>query len=410
VGAPMVIRARTGDAADELMHGPARQTIAYFGGHVALGLMSAVLGPTLPGLAAQVAEDPEALGILFAVRSLGYLLASMTAGPIYDRRPGHPILVAALLVLAVGLAAVPLAPTRIALIGLLGLLGLAQGVLDVGNNILLTRVHGLRVAPYMSALHGAYGVGALLAPLVIGASGSLGSGYAWLAVAMLPAAGWVLATPSPALDRTGAEPHPRPAREREAPSPGQRRLVALLVLWFLLCVGAEAGFAGWLFTIAQATGLTEADGNGLVSGFWAAFTLGRLLAIVAAVRVRPERLLLGDLVGAIVCVAVLLAVPGPTGLIVGSLGLGLSLASVFPASMSLAAARLRLDGSLTSALFVGASLGSMLVPWALGYTLAYGPSALLWALLADLALAAVVFAGLARSNGATLRGRGRAHE
>ena len=371
-----------------IMRGQAAgQTIGYFGGHVALGLMSAVLGPTLPALAAHVGSDPEALGILFAVRSLGYLLASLVSGKLYDRRPGHPVIIAALLAIAAGLAMVPLMPSRLWLIGLLLLLGVAQGVLDVGNNMLITRVHGAKVAPYMNALHCSYGVGALLAPLIVGASSDVTWGYWWLALAMLPIAGWVGTRPGPRA---------RPSRARE---PGRtpthdRPLVWLLVAWFMLCQGAEAGFGGWLFTMASKFGFADAAANRLVSGFWGAFVFGRLVSIPAAARVRPQTLLTVDLGGAILSVAVLLVVPGELAVWLATLTLGLSLASVFPTTLALAATRMELDGTVTSTLFVGASVGAMLLPWALGYTLAWGPRGPLWIILADLCVAAIVLAGL----------------
>ncbi|PRP96071.1 MFS transporter [Enhygromyxa salina] len=361
----------------------ARQTTGYFGGHVALGLMSGVLGPTLPALAVQTHSDPDALGILFAARSLGYLLASLVVGRIYDRRTAHPILVGALLVIAAGLAAVPLVPTRVGLIGLFLLLGSAQGVLDVGNNMMLARVQGARIAPYMSALHCCYGVGALIAPLVVGASSSVAWGYWWLALAIVPFAVSVSSTRSP----TQTEPA---TTEQRSPAPADSRLIGLLVAWFVLCQGAEAGFAGWSFTVATRSGFDQDAATKLVSSFWAAFTLARVLTIPLAARVRPQTLLTIDLLGAIASVSCLVLIPGETAMWIGTVALGLSLASMFPATLSLASQHMRLDGAVTSTFFVGASLGAMSIPWVLGYALALGPRGPLWIILADLIVAGAV--------------------
>jgi FHS family Na+ dependent glucose MFS transporter 1 len=372
---------------------PARQavgqTFGYFGAHVALGLMSAVLGPTLPALAVQVGSAPDALGVLFAARSLGYLLASLVIGPVYDRRMAHPVLIVALLSIAASLAAVPLMPTRAALIGVLLVMGVAQGVLDVGNNMMLMRVHGQSVAPYMSALHCFYGVGALLAPLCVSAAPSLAWGYWSLALAMLPVAVHFALTRSP-----------RPVASRptdlEARPTTSSRLLWLLVAFFLLGQGAEAGFAGWIYTVALGTGFSEQAAARLLSSFWAAFTLGRMLSIAAAAYVRPKIILTVDLLGALLSVTWLLLLEGPSATWIGTLALGLSLASLFPATMSLAGERLRLRGAVTSKLFVGASLGSMLVPWGLGYTLTLGPRGPLWIILVDLLLAGAVLMMISR--------------
>jgi FHS family Na+ dependent glucose MFS transporter 1 len=361
----------------------ARQTGGYFGAHVALGLMSAVLGPTLPALAVQVGSTPSALGVLFAARSLGYMLASLVIGPIYDRRTPHPILVGALLVIVSSMAVVPLVSTRAALIVTLFVMGIAQGVLDVGNNMMLLRVHARNVAPYMNGLHCFYGVGALLAPLCVNAAGSHTWGYWWLALAMLPVGVYLALVRSP-QSVVSTEDGGDSARTHAS-------LVWLLVVWFLLCQGAEAGFAGWIYTVALNTGFFEASAARLLSSFWAAFTLGRLLSIAAAAYVRPRTLLTLDLFGAIASVVFLLLTDDPTSTWIGTLALGLSLASLFPASMSFAGEHLQLRGAVTSKLFVGASLGSMLVPWALGYTLVLGPRGPIWIVLVDLLLATGVW-------------------
>lgn len=367
-----------------------RQTAGYFGAHVALGLMSAVLGPTLPALAAKVGSEPDSLGVLFAARSLGYLLASLVIGPVYDRRAGHPILVAALLVIATSMAAVPLMPSRAALIATLLVMGVAQGVLDVGNNMMLMRVHGARVAPYMSALHCCYGVGALIAPLCVSATPSLAWGYGSLALAMLPVGLHLALVGSPVLETSATA-----VELDDRPSAGSR-LVWLLVLWMLLCQSAEAGFAGWIYTVALGTGFDDDAAARLLSSFWAAFTLGRLLSISAAARMRPLSLLTVDLLGALLSVGVLVMFDGALATWIGTLALGLSIASLFPATMSLAGERLRLGGAVTSRLFVGASLGSMLLPWVLGYTLVLGPRGPLWIVLADLVVAAAVLLAIYR--------------
>jgi FHS family Na+ dependent glucose MFS transporter 1 len=160
---------------------------------------------------------------------------------------------------------------------------------------------------------------------------------------------------------------------------------------FLFCQGAESGFGGWIYVVAGELGFSDAQSAQLLSGFWGAFTIGRVLSIVVATRVAPSLMLTIDLLGAMASVAVLLLARGSAGVWVGSLALGLSLASVFPAALALAGERVRLTGAVTSRLFVGASLGTITVPWLLGLCLQLGPQALLLAILLDLAIAALIF-------------------
>lgn len=366
-------------------------TTGYFGGHVVLGLVSAALGPTLPALAAGLGQRPEQLGLLFTARGLGYLLGSLGCGGLYDRRPAHPLLVAAIVVLAACTALIPWVPSRTGLVIVMVMIGAAQGLLDVGNNTTLVRVHGSAVAPFMSALHCFYGVGALLAPLVVEAAGTLAWAYATLALAMLPFASWIAAQPSPPLGsrETEAAHDVALVRPHELVRP---RALAAFVLLFALCQAVEAGFSSWIFVIARDRGFDERAAAGLLSGFWTAFTLGRVLAIGLATRVAPQRLLALDLIVALVCIAAL-ARPGPN-FVIATLGLGLAMASVFPVALSLAGAYLPLRGVVTSRIFVGASVGTMAMPWLLGHALVLGELAPMLLLFVDLALAGALLVAI----------------
>jgi FHS family Na+ dependent glucose MFS transporter 1 len=363
---------------------PRAQTAGYFGGHIVLGLVSASLGPTLPWLAAKLAVQPEALGLLFTARGLGYLLGSLACGRLYDRRPAHPLLITAIVLLAASMAVVPLLPSRAALLGIMLVVGGAQGLLDVGNNTMLVRVHGAKVAPFMNALHCFYGVGAMISPVIVDAAGALDSAYWVLALSLLPAAGWLAMVVSPIV--------PRPvtiAAMRDVS--GRTVIVGSFVLLFLFCQGAESGFGGWIYVIAGERGFSDGAAARLLSSFWAAFTIGRVLAIVVATRVRPKWMLTMDLLGSLASTAVLLTVPGPAGLWIGSLGLGLSLASVFPAALALAGEYLPLTGAVTSRIFVGASVGTISMPWLIGESFALGSQAPILAVLLNLASATAVF-------------------
>src|SRR5882672_8052872 len=82
-------------------------TAAYYLAFLGLGLMDASLGPTLPWLAQRAGTGAEHLGVLFTTRSCGYVLGSFWAGRLYDRKPGHRIMVAGLLCMAAAMAPVP---------------------------------------------------------------------------------------------------------------------------------------------------------------------------------------------------------------------------------------------------------------------------------------------------------------
>lgn len=381
-------------SAPEAVENPRRtaQTAAYYGVFVAMGLLLCVLGPTLPGLARHAGTPLSAASLLFMARSGGFLLGSFFIGRLYDRRAGHPLMATAALTITALVAVIPLAPSLPLLLALVLLQGIAGGTLNVGSNTLLVWAHRGKPGAYLNGLHFSFGVGALISPFVvertIALSGEVRWAYWTLMFVFAPLALWLAKLPSP-------PPHHDTPHEARGQFP--RLLVVLVATFFVLYTGAESSIGSWLFNYTLATRLDEARGAAyLNSAFWALLTAGRLLVIPLLKRFRPRTILYCDLAGCVVSVGVILAWPASrSALWAGTCGLGLSMASIFPTMLSLAARRVALTGRITGWFFAGSSVGSMLVPWLVGcYFESAGPHVLPAVVLADLALAVIILTAL----------------
>jgi MFS transporter, FHS family, Na+ dependent glucose transporter 1 len=368
---------------------PIRQTIGYFAIFIGLGMTAASLGPTLTGLASHTNSAIGQISFLFTARGFGYLLGSLRGGRTYDRLPGHPLIVVMLAAMGVMMALVPATSQLWLLIILLFILGLAEGTTDVGGNTLLVWVHQQRVGPFMNALHFFFGAGAFLAPIIAAQAllrtNDINWVYWFIALYFIPVILWFVRLPSPKAP-AAILPHQN--------SVAYPVLVGLIVLFFILYVGAEAGFGGWVFTYATTLNLaTPATAAYLTSIFWGSFTLGRLVSIPMAVRFKPQTMLIWDLVGCIVSMSVILLFPESlTALMIGAAGLGLSQASMFPSMLVYAGQRMSLSGRVTSWFFVGAGAGGMILPWLLGQLFEkFGPYAVMWAIWIDLLVIVAVF-------------------
>jgi MFS transporter, FHS family, Na+ dependent glucose transporter 1 len=368
------------------------KSIGYFAAFTGLGMASASLGPTLSALAEQTRSTLSQISALFVARSLGYLAGSLLGGRLYDRIPGHPVMGGGLLLMAGMMALAPVVPHLWMLVAAILVLGLAEGALDVGGNTLVVWVHGDGVGPFMNALHFFFGLGALLSPLIIAQvmlrGGDLPHAYWTLAALLLPGALWLRCLPSPASA----------SAKGERSEPGTHgRLVALIVLFFFLYTGAEVSFGGWIYSYAVALRLTSGTVAAyLTSTFWGALTVGRLLAVPLAVRFPPRTVLVADCLGCLASLGLLLL--GSRSLVatfVGTCGVGLSMASIFPAALSLAQGRMRITGAVTGWFFVGASAGGMVLPWLIGqFFETGGPRATMIILLIDMMAAITVLAVL----------------
>jgi FHS family Na+ dependent glucose MFS transporter 1 len=268
-----------------------------------------------------------------------------------------------LVMMSIMMAFIPLMSSLWLLTAVVFILGLASGTLDVGGNTLLVWVYGHKVGPFMNGLHFCFGVGAFLSPIIIDQalliSGDIIWAYWTLALLIFPVSFWFLKLSSP-TDQS--------IYQNSSMKKFDRLLLALIALFFFLYVGGEVGFGGWIFTYAVKLGLTgETVAAYLTSAFWGAFTLGRLLAIPIAARFRPRFILIGDIVGCLLSLGIILMWPNSLIAIwVGAFGVGLSMASIFPTTLSLAESRMRITGRVTGWFFVGASSGSMFLPWLIG--------------------------------------------
>jgi MFS transporter, FHS family, Na+ dependent glucose transporter 1 len=367
-------------------------TGSYFAVFSAVGLVTAALGPTLPGLAAQAGVDLDAISLLFTANSVGYLAGSFVGGRQYDRIAGHRVMAVALSLMIGGLVLIPLLSSQWLLVAAWLAIGTAGGALDVGGNTLIVWLHGRGVGPYMNGLHFFFGVGSFIGPLIAAAAlanaGDATRAYWVLALLLVPLALWIVRVPSPAAgdDSDDAERLLDGSTRRGTQS--RDSAVVLVALFLLLYVGAEVAFGGWIYTYAAALGLATATSAAtLTSAFWGALTVGRLAGIPIAARFRPPTILLVDLAGCLLSVGLILALPSSrTALWAGTMAAGAAMASIFPAAITLAGNRVRITGRITAWFLIGSSIGSMTVPWLIGQLFEpIGPHVTMWAILATLA-------------------------
>jgi len=385
----MVSSPTTATPAPETRSARLAQSAGYFAAFIAMGMYGASLGPTLPGLAAQTGSGLSQVSILFSARAFGYLVGSVATGRLYDRLSGNRVMAVMLLLMMAGMIAAP----AIALLPLLAVvflfLGVTEAGVDVGGNTLIVWRHGARVGPFMNAMHFCYGVGAFVAPLVVAQailrSGGITWAYRALALLMLPAVIWVARTPSP---------RPPAAHEQEglgAPKPWPVFLIALLLFLF---VAAEASYGGWVYTYALERGIGgAATAAYLTSAFWGALTLGRLVSIPLAARFRPASFLLGNILGCLAgLVIVLLGRSSLPALWAGTFVFGFAMGPLFPTTISFASTRMATTGRVTAWFLVGGSLGVMTLPWLIGQLFEpLGPRIAMWLITLAMVLSVGVY-------------------
>jgi len=347
-------------------------TIAYFSTVGVIGLVSGVVGPTLNGLASQTGVALSTIGLVVTTRSLGYLFGAIWSGGWSDGAAAHRTVSFTLGVSAISLAVIPFASNLWVLLGIMTVLGTTLGALDVAGNTLVLCVHHDRPEPYVNALHFFFGLGGLLAPFVVSWSVLLTEGISWaywaLALIPIPFALILLRTPSPQFTAQQAD---------RASLRAEQKLTLGFILsasLYLFYVGGQISLVSWFFVYCEGYTSTQVATLAM-GGFWAAFSVFRLLGVAFSKRWSPERILAVDYAVVILAALPMMIWPGSAiGIWVGAIGMGGAHASIYATSILFLRKRYQVAGKQMSAITVLACAGMMLFPWLMGKLFtAWGP-------------------------------------
>ncbi|MFD7508443.1 MFS transporter [Streptomyces sp. NPDC059853] len=353
--------------------GVTSQTAAYFLCFTLVGVLSAMLGPSLLVLAERSGGAPGDLGLLFTVDSFGSVCGSLLAGWLLGRFATHLQAALALAGIIALMLILPLLTRPAALLPAWWALGLCKTFLIVTVNTLLVRERRGTVGPFMNVADFFLGLGSLLMPVAIAlslrATGHLVPAYwagAVLAVILLVWLLRMLPGPSATVDRP---------RAPDSSDRRQRWVLPLVAAMLFVYVGAEISFAGWLPAYVADRGLTDAtaDAAYFTALFWIAVTAGRLLWAPLAGRYAPERLLTVAFTGCAAVLTVLFGLASPTlaSITAGTIAFGLFMAPVFPSAFTLLEKRVGVSGKASAVCLCTASVGAMFFPWLVGSLLIF---------------------------------------
>ena len=109
-------------------------------------------------------------------------------------------------------------------------------------------------------------------------------------------------------------------------------------------------------------------------------------------RFRPVTIIFTDLAGSLLSVTVIIVASRSfAGTLLGTIGIGLSMASIFPSVLSFLGNRQQLTGAVTGRLIVGASIGAMSVPLLIGQLFErVGPQVVMFVVAIALAAAVAI--------------------
>ena len=326
----------------------------------------ALLVPSLvPAIERDFAQPDAGVGVLYLVSSLLFVIGSLASGYTGERLGRGVVLPIAAFAMAAGFGLESVAPSWAVFVVGAGIGGLGSGAVEVGmNGLFLDRFHENR-GRALSRLHLCYSLGALAAPLAVGAL--VEGGVAWrlpfaATSAVVLAIGLRLAT------RDLGAPHVA-ATALPSPAPGGRRVpwpLVFLALAITCYVAAESGVSSWLVRFLEAAPLGVA--TLALSLFWAGLAVGRILASRIAGGLSPITVgtACGLATGAALAMAVV--VPWTPASIALFVVAGVFCGPIYPMIMAAAGALYPARANAVSGILTAAAVtGSVVYPPVMGF-------------------------------------------
>jgi fucose permease len=323
------------------------------------GVVLVLLGANQAEMARDLGLDLADSGLMVAVLSAGLGVGVVAAGPLIDRLPRRPIFLAAMGICALALFGFTAEIDFTRVLIQVGLLGLGLGLYDTLISALVSERYHEDSARPMAAVHSAACLGAMLGPLFVAWVVSdihWSASFRWLGAAHLMLGVAALFVPLAPPARAGAG---------VAPIQGDLRVLPLLPL--ALVAFAYVGLEGSITIFAvpyteSGLGLSEAQGQRAISGFWLGLLIGRLSLLAVRWNIDARLLVAAGLAGAVTLGGgVALGIRAP-GLTLGATGL--TLGFVFPLMASLVGQRFPRSRATAIGLAMGAAaFGGFVLPW-----------------------------------------------
>lgn len=342
---------------------------------IALGMPDGLLGIAWPSMRADFAIPLDSLGMLLFAAVTGYMISSFLSGALISRMGVGNLLAVSCALTGSALVGYTLVPSWWMMVLLGVMAGLGAGAIDAGLNTYVAAHFGEGL---MQWLHASYGIGITLGPIIMTmALTTLNSwrvgyrivgGFQFLmAISFVITLSWWNAR-----EEVSATSE-REKRLTDYKTPMGKTLrqprVWLSVLLFFLYVGAEVSLGTWAYSLlTESRGVPPEIAGFWAGGYWATFTIGRILAGLYARRLGINILIQGGIALAFLGAVLLWWNPFQSANLLAVALIGIAIAPIFPAMMSGTSQRV---GAHFAANTIGmqmaaAGMGTAVIPSLLG--------------------------------------------
>ena len=339
-----------------------------FAGFILTGMVCTILGPILPVFIARWNLTDAQAGLFFTTQFTGSLAGVALSSVILAARGYREALLLGFFLMAGGVAGLNSSNEHAALLAT-AIFGFGFGVAIPATNLCTAEIAGARRSSALNILNMAWGIGAILCPLLILAG--IKSRHITEPLLAIALAAFFLSIlfstmkfpRKTARQNPSSETIEKSAKESTHPV----HVPVALALLFYLYVGTENGVSGWAAEQARRIGIGTAATLAPMF-FWTGLLSGRAISAVILSRVKEKSLVIAGLLLSAVGTACLLLATNKIQILVGVLAAGFGFSGVYPIFIAWLSKwygeRARRLGGI---MFSLASIGGATVPWVVGF-------------------------------------------
>jgi fucose permease len=326
---------------------------------VVLGVVTTLLGPTLPLLAVRWSISTAQAGSLFSWQFVASTIGTLLSGAVFAKRSFRLAVLLGMALCLVGVAALVRADWTLGRYAV-ACYGFGLGVSLPAINLAVAEANPAHRAGSVSLLNFAWGVGAICGPVMLRLAHSLD-----LFLILLSS----LIAVGVAASSISSMPEKKPDSTFEAASRQNGNLWALVPLialsMFLFC-GIENSVAGWASSLALphfSNAFTATTANIF---FWTFFLAARAIAPLALHRLSEARLMLISIVVAAAGVVVFFFAANPSTILLACALAGAGIGPGFPLLISRVSERIGAQHPTCTICFAFAGFGAATLPALVG--------------------------------------------